>query len=52
MKIKFAQHSFEKYSNIKYYENAIWWSSAVPSGPADMMQLTVAGRKFANAPNK
>jgi hypothetical protein len=32
MKLVFSQHIFEKYTNIKFYENLFSWSHVVPCG--------------------
>ena len=42
---------YEKYSNTKFHENLCSGSSVVPCGWTDA-KLTVAFRKFANAPKK
>ena len=41
---------FRKYSNIKFYKNPSIGNRVVPCARADMTKLTVAFRKFANAP--
>ena len=43
MKIEISRHIFEKYSNIKFYENL--------SSVTDMTKLLIAFRNFANASN-
>jgi hypothetical protein len=51
MNVEFSLQIFEKYSNIKFHENA---SSGEPkcSMPADTMKLVVAYRSSANATQK
>ena len=55
-KLEFSPQSFEKYSNIKLYENPSGGSRVVPCGQTDrrtdMTKLAVAFRNFTNAPNK
>jgi len=62
MKVEFSHQSFEKYSNIKFHENASSGSRGIPCDQTDgrrdkqadkvkdMTKLIVAFRKFANAP--
>ena len=54
MKLEFPGHMFEKYSNIKFYENPTTGSRAVPCGQTDgrtdKTKLIVTCRNFANAP--
>ena len=53
MKLKFSRQCFEKYSNVKSRENpSSGGSRVVPCGQRDTIKLTVAFRKFANAPAK
>jgi hypothetical protein len=50
MKREFSEAIVEKYSNIKFHENASSTSRVVPCGQTDMTKLIDAFRKFANAP--
>jgi len=58
MKLDFSRHIFEKYSNVKYYENPSSGSRVVPcgqmderiDGQTDMTKPIVAFRNFAKAP--
>jgi hypothetical protein len=50
MKLHFSRQIFEKYSNIKFYEDLSSGSRVVPCGPTDMTKLTVAFPDFVNAP--
>ena len=52
MKLEFSRLIFEKSSNIKFHENPLSGSRAVPCGRTDMTKLMVAFRNFANAPEK
>jgi hypothetical protein len=52
IKLEFSGHSFEKYVNIKFYENPSIGSRIVACGRTDMTKLIVAFRNFANAPKK
>ena len=56
MKLEFPQQIFEKYSNIKFHGNPSSGSRVVPCGrpyrEADIMNLIVAFRNFANASKK
>jgi hypothetical protein len=53
MKFVFSRHTFEKVSNIKFYQNPSSGSRVVPcrqtDGRTDDMKLIVAFRNFANA---
>jgi len=53
MKLAFSRYIFEKYPNIKFYENSSSGSRVVPCGQTDKRtdttKLTVAFRNFANA---
>jgi hypothetical protein len=52
MKLEISRQIFEKYFNIKFYENPSNGSRVVPCGRAggrtDMTYLVVASRNFAN----
>ena len=50
IKLKFSLQFSEKYSNIKFSENPSSGCRVVPCGQTDTTKLTVALRKFANAP--
>jgi hypothetical protein len=50
MKIKISRQVFEKYSDIKFYENPSGGSQVVPCGRTDMTKLIVAFRNIANVP--
>ena len=50
MKSEFSLQIFEKYTNIKFNENPLSDSPAVPCGRTDMMKLIVAFRDYATAP--
>ena len=54
IKLESSRHIYEKYSNIKFHENASDGCLVAPSGQTDrqrdMMKPTVAFLKFANAP--
>ena len=58
MKLEFSREIFEKYSNIKFYENPSSGSLVVPCGQterqtyirSDITKLIVAVRNFAKAP--
>jgi len=54
MKFEFPRKIFEKYSNIKFYENPTSESRVVPcrhrDGRTEMTKLVVAHRNFANTP--
>ena len=49
-KLEFFPQIFEKYSNIKFYENPSSGSRVVPCGQTDMTKPIVAFRNFVNAP--
>jgi hypothetical protein len=49
IKLECSQQFFEKYSNVKFYENPSSRSRVVPCGRTDMTKLIVAFRNFANA---
>jgi hypothetical protein len=55
MKFEFSRQTFEKLSNIKFYQNPSSGSRVVPSGQTneqtDMTKVTVAFRNFTDAPN-
>jgi len=48
--LEISRHIFEKYSNIKFYENPSSGSRVVPCGRTDMTKLIFAFRNFTNAP--
>jgi len=50
MKIEFSRQVFEKYSNVKFYENPSSGRQVVLYRQTDMTKLLVAFYKFANAP--
>jgi hypothetical protein len=54
--LEFSSQVFEKYSNIKFYENPSIVSQVVPCGQidreTDKTKLTVTFGNFANAPKK
>jgi len=54
MKLEFSRQIFEKYSNVKFHENAFSESRVVPRGrthgQTDVTKLIVPFRNFANAP--
>jgi hypothetical protein len=55
MKLEFPRPNFEKFSNVKFYENPSSVSRAVPGDArtdrqTDMTKLIVTRRNFANAP--
>jgi len=53
MKLEFSRQIFEKYSNIIFQENLEpSFSMRTERRRADMMNLIVAFRNFANAPKK
>jgi hypothetical protein len=56
VKLEFSRQIYEKYSNIKCYENPSSVNPVVPcgqtDGQTDMTKLIVAFRHFANAPEK
>ena len=54
MKLEISRQIFEKYSNIKFHENAFGGSRVVPcvrlDGQTDVTKRIVPFRSFANAP--
>jgi len=46
-----CRQSFEKYSNINFYEFLSCGSQFVPCGRTDVTKLIIGFRDFANAPN-
>ena len=50
IKVDFSRRSFEKYSNVNFYESLSCGSRVVPCGRTDVTKLTVGFRDFANAP--
>ena len=51
MKVEYLQKIFEKFSNIKFYENPSSKSRVVPCGQTDM-KLVVVFCNFAKVPKK
>ena len=49
--VEFYRQFFEKYSNMKFYDNPLSGSGVIPCGRTDMTKIIVAFRNFANAPN-
>ena len=49
---EFSRHNLEKYANIKCNENSSIGSRIAPYGLADVTQLIVALRNFANSPKQ
>jgi len=52
VKLEFSRQIFEKYSNIKFYENPSIGSRVVSCGQTDMTKLVVAFLNFANWPKE
>jgi hypothetical protein len=52
MKLEFSRQILEKYSNIKFHENASSGSWVVPCGRTEMTTLMFVFRNFANASTK
>jgi len=56
MKLEFSGQIFEKYTNIKFYENPSIGSWIVPfgwtAGQTDITKQVVAFRNFAKVPKK
>jgi len=60
MKFEFSRQSFEKYSDIKFYENPssgnrVWTDGRTDGqtdGGKDMTKLIIALRNFVNAPKR
>ena len=56
MIIEFSQHTYEKYSNIKFHEYSSSGSGVVPcgntDGQTDVTKLVANFRNFANAFNQ
>ena len=52
MKLEFSRQIFEKYPDIKFYENPFSGSRVLTCGRTDMTKLIVAFLNFANAPNR
>ena len=50
MKLKISGAVFEKYSDIKFYENPSGGSQVVPCGRTDLTKLMVAFHNIANVP--
>jgi hypothetical protein len=54
MKLEFSWHVFEKYTDVKFYENPSSENEVVPCGQTDrwtdITKVIVAFRNFANAP--
>ena len=48
--LEFSRQIFDKYGNIKLYENPSSKSRDVPCGRTDKTKLIVTFRNFANAP--
>jgi hypothetical protein len=53
MKLEFSRQSFEKYSDVEFYEKSVQWEpscSVLTDGQTDMTKLRVAFRNFVDAP--
>jgi len=52
MKLEFSIQIFEKFTNVKCYENPFSRSRVAACGQTDMTKLIVALRNFVKAPKK